>query len=226
MNSQTLNLYAVVPADEIPELQSAVAGEFDLVAWGPFAAIVGAGPRQLRTTAAALLHDRVVQVAMEHCSTVLPFRLGTCLDDAIEVSSVLERNATGLTRQLHRLRGRVEMGMKARMNPPSSEGGPSGLGLRFFEGLGGLRNLAPLPGDRRERFTRKDERSLFDGRYLVARADVDLFWSAVVALRESMPSVPMLASGPWAPYSFAEVALVAGSGRSGEPAREVRDAPN
>ena len=224
MKSKPLNLYAVVPADEATALELALGGDCNLVTWGPFTALVGRAPRQLASTTAVLRHDGLVQVALESCSTVLPFRMGTCLADAAEVSRVLELNALGLTEQLRRLRGRVEMGLKARIDPPPRTAPDDGVGHRFFEGLGGLRDLAPLHSDRRERFMRRTDRNLFDGRYLVDRSDVEGFWSAVAVLRQSMPAVPMIASGPWAPYSFGEVVLVHGSGRSFEPTWEVADA--
>ena len=226
MKSQSLNLYAVVPADEALKLDSAVGSKFGLVTWGPFTALVGASSRQCQTPAAAMRHDGVVWVALEKCFTVLPFRLGTCLGNATEVSSVLELNAQGLTEQLRRLHGRVEMGLKARMDPQPQEEDTPGIGLRFFEGLGGLRELAPLCADRHERFSRRADKNLFDGRYLVARSDVERFWSAVSVLRKSMPAVPMIASGPWAPYSFAEMVLAQGAERQGSQSMGVDHAAN
>lgn len=226
MKSQPLNLYAIVPADEASRLEPAAVGGCSFVTWGSFAALVGNEPQRSRATAEALHHDRVVQVALESCSTVLPFRLGTCLGDASEVSRVLELNALGLTENLRRLRGRVEMGLKARIDPPPQADGPRGIGQRFFDCLGGLRDLAPMPTGRRERFTRQADRNLFDGRYLISRSDVERFWSAVEVLRKSMPAVAMIASGPWAPYSFGDVVLVQGAVRPDGPSWEVGNAAN
>ena len=42
----------------------------------------------------------------------------------------------------------------------------------------------------------------------------------------TFPAVPMIGSGPWAPYSFGEVVLVQDAPRPDGPTWEVGDAPN
>jgi hypothetical protein len=191
-------LYAVVPADEAGAACDDNPG-LRGVACGPIAGLVGrrrgrAGPR------AALHHDRIIGRALGACSAVMPFRFGIEVRSEPELRGVLEINLDALSGQLARVRGRVEMGLKVKL-PPSSP--PE----RWSSALARVRALAPWVEDRRERLLRLSTGQALEGCYLVSREDVSAFWTAVEEIRAALAGLPVLGSGPWAAYSFCDLAL-------------------
>ena|SRR5882724_1846448 len=116
-----MHLYAVVPAAEagkLPERRS-----ISTLACGPVAALFDPlrpsrpGAPGNHAVRVALRHDRIVGLALAACSSVVPFRLGLPLGSAAELLALLDLNSRQLTDQLARFRGRVEMGLKARLFP-------------------------------------------------------------------------------------------------------------
>lgn len=155
--------------------------------------------------ARALAHDAIVRRAMEACSAVIPFRYGVALPSREAVLQLLEQNQEALLRTLQRFSRRVEVAVKIRL--PSKESGD-----QLDTSLAPVRALCPSPFDRRERVHESSGRVVFDGAYLIARDDVEGFWSAVAEARRREPAFPMLSMGPWAPYSFC--APLAGEART------------
>ena len=94
------------------------------------------------------------------------------------------------------------MGLKARIAAPAEDGL-----LRLPFGLDRVRALAPQPVDRRERLSRGRQGTTFEGGYLISRRAVDEFWRALDDIRRAVREVPLLGSGPWAPYSFCDAPL-------------------
>ncbi len=167
-----------------------------------FAAILGSPPGFADNARAALWHDRIVARVFRRCSAVVPFRLGMEIRSEAEVHSLLGLNASELSRQLRRFRGRVEMGLKAQV---ASAVGDELLRLPF--GVGCVHALASRSVDRRERLSGSRHGTTFEGCYLISRRAVDPFWRALDEIRRAVPEVPLLGSGPWAPYSFCDAPL-------------------
>jgi hypothetical protein len=119
-----------------------------------------------------------------------------------ELRATLRLNAAQLAEQLVRFRGRIEMGLKVRIPAPTAE-----QPLRLPSGLDRIRALAPEPVDRWERLGRSPQGNIFEGCYLVARRATEDFWQAVEGIRRTAPELPLLGSGPWAPYSFCDTPL-------------------
>ena len=111
-------------------------------------------------------------------------------------------NSGWLLAQLRRFEGRVEMGLKVRVSS-----GQSAEPLRVPFGIGRIRALAPRPGDRAEGLRRNGQGSSFEGSYLISRRDIEVYWSALDVIRRAAPEVPLLGTGPWAPYNFCEKPL-------------------
>ena len=152
-----LVLYAVVPGEEWPALGAGARG-LRTVTCGRLAGVVGKVPRSRGHQQAAVRHDRAVQLALETCSSVVPFRLGLELRSEAELRRVIEGNAQPLAEMLDHFRGRVEMGFKARLTAgtpgdraPGAPGFPVSLAepIRLPFGLERLRALAPRAADRR-----------------------------------------------------------------------------
>lgn len=201
--STPLVLYAIVPGNEALALGARARG-IRLVPHGHLAAVVADGPPSRVDSTAALRHDRVVRLALESCSSVVPFRLGIELPSDAALRTVLELNALALAERLARFRGRVEMGVKARLTA-SLPSVPEPM--QFLPGLERIRALAPEATGRQERIFRRGGGTVFAGCYLISRHAVDRFWSALEDIRRLQPELPLLGSGPWAPYSFCDLAL-------------------
>lgn len=207
-NPAAVHLYAVVPADEASRLPR--RRSFSVHSCGPAAALFGP-PRHGRSAAhavhAALRHGRIVGLALNACSSVVPFRLALELASLSELDALCRLNSQALADQLARFRGRVEMGLKMKLPAPATD--RSSLLPR---GLDRVRGLAPEPADRCERlgFSRAgvEKERLFNASYLVARHAIEDFWRATEGIRRLAPDLPLVGSGPWAAYSFCDVPLL------------------
>jgi len=202
--SGPLRLYAIVPADDARALGEAtrvLRPVLRLVPCGPVLAITGQAGRE-PVARASLRHDRIVGRALEACSSVVPFRLGVELRSEAALEDLLAANLPSLRVQLSRFSGRVEMGFKARLAAV-----PAGKPMSLPFDLARLRALAPSIEDRREHLERARTGQIFEGCYLIARQAIAAFWSAVEELRRATTELPVLASGPWAAYSFCDFTL-------------------
>jgi hypothetical protein len=161
-------------------------------------------------------HERVVEELMAN-RALLPVRFGSLLAGEDELRELLEARRPEFSEALDRVRGRVELGVRA------SAGGP---GERSAAAEGGA--VAARPGsaylERRmaaRRFAQELHVRLapaavaaaaprtvgtageFAGAYLVERgAAVRAFCERVDDLRVEHPGVEIALTGPWPPYSF------------------------
>jgi Gas vesicle synthesis protein GvpL/GvpF len=194
-----LHLYAVVPSSEVGSSEPCPRGVRH-VECGPVAAIVGRSRQP--TVRAVRHHDQVLGCLLMACSSVVPFRFGVDLDCEDQLRELVARNLLSLSRCLARVRGRVEMGVRVMVFEWSDA-----AAARLKTGLVPFRGLVPRAQDRCERLERAAEGRVFDGSYLIARGQVDGFWSALSQSRSALGDVPILGSGPWAAYSFCNVVL-------------------
>ncbi len=206
---KALRIFAVVAAEEASKVPS--RRSFSVLTSGPAAALFGSprhGGRPGDTAVRdALRHDRIVGLALANCSSVVPFRAGLELVSTAELEAFLRLNARPLADQLKRFRGRVEMGLKARLRDPAAD-----VSALLPCGLDRVRELAPGSADRCERLGLSRQHGapgrIFNASYLISRHAVDDFWRAVEGVRRSSPELPLLGSGPWAAYSFCDVPLL------------------
>jgi hypothetical protein len=144
---------------------------------------------------------------------VLPARFGTCVRDEAELRAILRTRGADLERGLRRVRGRVELGVRA-LWPRGEEPPPAG-GRDFM--LAKVRRRAEaraLACDLHEALAglAVDERSSVLPRpdtpvsaaYLVDRSRVRAFERRAAALRAERDDAELVLSGPWPPYSFSE----------------------
>jgi|SRR5947208_1450263 len=241
-------VYGVVPGGLDPgalEQPSGVgAAPVRLVDAAGLAALVGAVPledfdeaglrRNLEDRAwleeQARAHDRVLASALTH-TVLVPLRFGVVYRSEDGVRRMLELRAGELSAALERLRGRVELGVKAfvREAEPASRQAASGreyllrkqrarqlaataderangLALVVHERLASLAAEARANPPQRPELSGRRERMLLNGAYLVAAEREQAFADAVENLGAELvgDGVELELTGPWPPYNFAD----------------------
>ena len=187
------------------------------LAEGSLVAVVGDydGSAPEPTAATLRAYERTVRRLMDR-DAILPARFGSVLEDEHEVRTLLRRRRKDLVARLGRVRGAVEIGLRASWRdrgsaPPHapSESGTSYLRNRLelrqsarrvageldplaSVALSARRSVAPRPGV-----------PVLDA-YLVDGARVDEFVALVERLGDALDDVELVCTGPWPPYSFAE----------------------
>lgn len=180
-----------------------------------------------------LTHQKVVGSLIDQ-TTPLPFRFGTVVSEA-ELTSYLVSRRQALLEKLASVDGCVEMGIKiiwqksspdvqAKADPTEGMAGNS-VGTEFLR-----RKSAELAGNQQLIEEANDiaawlkrclgaaardirmsvsplRRLVLAADCLVPRVGLDSYLSAVDAARSERPDLHFLTSGPWAPYSFANIDL-------------------
>jgi hypothetical protein len=160
-----------------------------------------------------LVHERVVERIMAD-RAVLPMRFGTQLPGEGALREMLATRQQELLALLDRVRGRIELAVRARRSPEAAA--PKArvaTGREYLEAKlrsGRLTERAaaavhePLAAlavavDRR-RVSEPGE--LLRASYLVEEAVLPQFRAAVERLQRAQPELAILCTGPWPPYSF------------------------
>jgi Gas vesicle synthesis protein GvpL/GvpF len=188
---------------------------------GPLAAVVSdcfGGP--LEPTAAALsAYEQTVRRLMERAA-VLPAQFGSVVEDEAEVRKLLRRRRKHLLARLRRVRGAVEIGLRASWRDGSRV--PSGArpqsGTSYLRDRLELRQsarrvatelepLGALARSSRRAIAPRPDLPVLDS-YLVDSGRVSEFVALVEQLDDRLDEVELVCTGPWPPYSFAEGAPV------------------
>ncbi|HEU5184492.1 MAG TPA: GvpL/GvpF family gas vesicle protein [Gemmatimonadaceae bacterium] len=173
-------------------------------------------------------HDRVVRAALE-LATPLPARFGQVVPDEAALESLVEPRRAAFAATLERLAGMVEMTVRAILPVPPREGpvptrgeGRAVSGREYLERVAAThreeRNLLAEEGIVREHISSAVRElvraesfagaaagsSLMTVSHLIPRGHIENYRRAIGALRADQPSLAIMVSGPWAPYSFAE----------------------
>jgi hypothetical protein len=169
-------------------------------------------------------HEEVVEALMAD-RDLLPVRYGTRLDDEAAVARALEERRDELAAALDRVRGAVELSVRAAapgapalsgpVLPEAARGAPEPprgteyLRARARAEAGHERTakilhepLCALSRASVEGTPRPPE--LFRAAYLVEHDAVEGFAATVARLESANPGLSLLCTGPWPPYSFAE----------------------
>jgi hypothetical protein len=171
------------------------------------------------THAALSAYELTVRQLMEG-GAILPAQFGSVIEDDERVRGLLRRRCDDLMARLERVRGAVEIGLRAswresgRRSPDARpQSGASYLRDRLELRQSARRvahELDPLTAlalsSRRALATRPDLPVL--DAYLVDRRRVDEFVALVEQLGSRLDDVDLVCTGPWPPYSFAEGAPV------------------
>lgn len=177
------------------------------------------GPGPDPDAAALETYERTIQALMDS-RAILPTPFGRVLEDDDAVRAMLRRRRRDLLARLDRVRGAVELGLRARWLSASdparearSESGIAYLRERL-ETRQSARRLAteldPLTelarGIRRTLSLRRDL-PVIDA-YLVDRGRVGEFVALVAELGSSLEEVELVCTGPCPPYSFSEGGVI------------------
>lgn len=159
-------------------------------------------------------HERVVELLMDR-QPILPVRFGNTVNDESQIRSLLHERRRELSAALQRVRGAVELGVRAQWSQPrpiTPEDGPqtgtdyllerlamrkrADAVVRGLEGLSGLARLSRIRVLPRPTLP-------FLGAYLVETAVLTAFVEACAELDDELDDVELVCTGPWPPYSFA-----------------------
>lgn len=180
----------------------------------------------------ALGHAAVVRSVLNQ-TTPLPFRFGTLVDEQ-QLKNYISAARTALETRLETVRGCVEMSVKIicdfseadQPEPPKKyQDNMQGAGAMFLaekrrEILGDERraaqaaeistwlqeNLNALARDKQVTM-RPGGKLVLSAAHLVERSNIGTYRETVGKLREERPELHFLLSGPWPPYTFANVEL-------------------
>ena len=160
-----------------------------LVPAGPVGVVVGPAPEGEVDAEALWERESLLENLMDQ-RALLPIRYGTRVEDDAAAAAAVEPRGAELAAALDRVRGAVEVSVRAVAREGAEPGDVSAIHAR----LSGLaREHARLEGSEPLRAA-----------YLVDRAAVDGFVAAVRELQHEHRGLSILCTGPWPPYSFAE----------------------
>lgn len=182
-----IHLYAFVQG--LRELETGLEAR----PFGSVVAVVGADePDPLR-------HGLVVEGLLDRAEAVLPVRFGERFAGDDELVEAVTPRLEALERQLGRVAGCVEVGVRIvpRRKRPDGEDGAGYMRTCLLEQVAADEMHRALATRARD-----SVRTSRDAGYLVARGDVGGFSRAVEQLLASNPALDVLCTGPWAPYSF------------------------
>jgi Gas vesicle synthesis protein GvpL/GvpF len=179
------------------------------------------------TTERATAHDRVVRAALEG-ETPLPARFGQIVPDEEALAHAVHVRREQLVSALDRVAGAVEM--TVRLLVRAGAGGSAHREITSARGTSGRDYLEQVAAAQREErnvlaemeIARDRVRSVVRGlvraesfhatpgssmatlSHLVSREHIDKYRGALLVLRNEEPTLGIMVSGPWAPYSFTE----------------------
>jgi hypothetical protein len=202
-----IELYAISddPAPPDPPLRA--------VPCGRLTALCGPAPEGAVTSETLWRHEEIVEGLME-TRNVLPVRFGTVLEDERAAARAVSGRDAQLAASLDRVRGGVELAVRAQPREPSRDApGRWGTGRDYIAAK--RRRTAEIRMVRESLATAardsvvQTESEHLRAAYLVDRDAVDDFARLVRRVQRAHPGLDVLCTGPWPPYSFAE---------AGEPA--------
>jgi len=146
----------------------------------------------------ALLEELMEQRAL------LPVRYGTLVQDEAAAAAAVAGRGDALAGALRRVRGAVELSVRAVAPGQPGEGSP---GEHLQARAAHERTAGALHGRlaaAAREHVRHDGRELLRAAYLVDRDEVGRFVALVRGLQAEHGELSILCTGPWPPYSFAE----------------------
>ena len=210
-----------------PNVRGISGGEVRLLQLDEFAVLVSDFDAETVavTRENALDHAAVVQSVLER-TTPLPFRFGTAVSEQ-QLRSYVDAGKPALQTSFAHVRGGVEMSVKIirEITTESAKAEKITSGTTFLEEkrreiLGDERNAAEAKEIstwlheqvetliRDVQITlRPTEKLVLAAAYLIDREKISRYKEIMAAARKNRPELHFLLSGPWPPYSFANIGL-------------------
>jgi hypothetical protein len=151
-------------------------------------------------------HEHVVEQLMAD-RAVLPMRFGTTQPDEAALRSALMERHEELRGALDRVRGRVELSVRAvggPVEPAPAATGREWLGARLEAARLADAVHEPLAAVAVAERRRPATGEVLRAAYLVDRAALDRFRAALDGVRRARPELDIVCTGPWPPYSFVQ----------------------
>jgi hypothetical protein len=224
-------LYAIAdPGVTLPEAPGFEDAPLRALGEGALVAVVSELEESVEPSEATLWEHESVVEELTGAGTILPMRFGSTLPDEGAVRTLLRERGDELADGLARVRGAVELGVRALWEPEAAElaavtsgaaqeaavaaEAEAGAGTTYLmRRLGHSRRSEALaerihaPLERLARASTRrmlaSPRALLIGAYLVDRGAVDDFRATAERLDEEVEEAAILCTGPWPPYSFA-----------------------
>lgn len=204
-----------------------------LVSFAGIGAVVSEGnpARVSKEMENVLTHQEVVNWALELSRSVIPCRFGVWVTDEAGVITLLGKNASRLETHFARLEGKVEVEIKAILSGQQCKkkmpAGKLTVGERYLlakkEKYHGVESLSEQ-GQRLYHVLNKmtspfwtaikAEETPFRQKlilrlfYLIEKEKVGFFKNAYERTCQKIPQCKFLYTGPWPPYSFADMTLL------------------
>jgi gas vesicle protein GvpL/GvpF len=152
-------------------------------------------------------HEEVVESLMGQ-RDLLPMRFGTLVEDDEAAIRALDERREELKTSLDRVRGAVELAVRAEAEAPGDRIPSGTTGAEYLQAKAHRTEAArllhePLAFLARESVV-KPGPELLRAAYLVDREAVDGFVGLVRRLQETHDGLCVLCTGPWPPYSFVQ----------------------
>ncbi len=203
-----------------------------LVSFAGMGAVVSEGnpARVSKGMENVLTHQEVVNWALELSRSVIPCRFGVWVTDEAGVITLLDKNTSRLETHFARLEGKVEVEIKAILSgQPCKRKMPAGkltVGERYLlakkkhHGMESLSEQGQRLYHELNKMTSpfwtaiKAEETSFRQKlilrlfYLIEKEKVGFFKSAYERTCQKIPQCKFLYTGPWPPYSFADMTLL------------------
>jgi Gas vesicle synthesis protein GvpL/GvpF len=206
-------VYAVCehPELRLPPVRGLDQAPLEGIADGPMLAVVSRHRRIAGDPAleAMWAHERVVEALMAE-RAVLPMQFGTRLPDPDAVREALASRRDVLMAALERVRGRVELAVRA-IGPPADPEPPAASGaeylrarLRSEASVAALHEPLAALAVATRRWPERAPNEVLHASYLVEQREVPRFRGAVEQLQREHSDAALLCTGPWPPYSFME----------------------
>jgi hypothetical protein len=218
-----LYLYAITdrPQAPLPPAQGLDGAPLQTCEHEDVAAVYSVGASSgLAASEAALWQHEAVAEALMRDRAVLPVRFGVAFSGEPALRASLSRRHAELDEALDRVRGRVEIGLRVRWEPPGAAHAPAadGAGRAYLqarleerrrgEELADAlhRPLAALAADSRHTVLERP-RLLLGAAYLVEADQVPDFRAQVDELAAEHPDLGFACTGPWPAYNFSRIEL-------------------
>lgn len=213
----TLVLYAIVEHDALSgDLIGAADMTLRAVTDGHLTALVRDAPSPPVPDEPGLLaYERTMEKLMA-ATTILPARFGAVVDDDAELRSLLSERHDEFASALARVRGAVELGLRATVDVVVEHSSDAGSGTAYMRELLGRSRRARAVAAELERtfadivragsYRVADQGAAVAASCLVDAEHVSEFVRRVGDLEQCNSGASFVCTGPWPPYSFTEAA--------------------